>query len=404
MNVSEFPKISIRKGRDWQIKRGHPWLFSGAISQAPKNVAPGSLVDLVDVEGTFVGRGFYNDGSDIAVRVLTTDGGEQIDKKFFQRRIKSAMASRMQKIDKQETNVFRLVNAEGDYLPGFIVDCFDDVLSVQSHTAGSDQLLDLFLCALSDEMTPKAIIVRNDVGARRRENLAIEEARLFSGFCDERMQVKENGIPFYVNPLKGQKTGFFTDQRDKRLALADYCRSMPADAVLLNCYSYSASFSVYALCANANLRTINVDSSDRALTEAQANYDLNAIEAGKHLFICQDVFQFFDKKDQNEKFDVVVLDPPAFAKTNKDKPRALKAYIRMIKNGIDACKTGALMVIASCSGAVSMSDLEECLRDAAGDTRRPVQIIEYFRHGVDHPVSAAAPETSYLKVLFCRVS
>jgi 23S rRNA (cytosine1962-C5)-methyltransferase len=225
MSFEEFPKVSIRKGRDWQLKRGHPWLFSGAISQTPGNLNAGDIVDLLDVNGKFIARGFHNSATDIAVRVLTYEREERIDSAFLRKRIANAWQLRLKKLDLNKTNVFRLINAEGDFLPGFIVDYFDGILSVQSHTAGSDKLLEQFVAALQDQLQPKSIVVRNDAAARRREHLPMEEARIIGEECPEPVQVMENDLRFLVDILKGQKTGFFTDQRDKRYALQD-CRAI----------------------------------------------------------------------------------------------------------------------------------------------------------------------------------
>jgi 23S rRNA (cytosine1962-C5)-methyltransferase len=397
-----YPKVSIRKGREWQIAHGHPWLFSGGISQAPK-ADPGSLVDLLDVDGKFVARGYYNPNCDIAVRVLATDCTVEIDTTFFERAVKNAITLRDQAIDRTNTNVFRLVNAEGDLLPGFIVDYYDGVLVVQSHTAGGDKLLPLFLEALKTVIKPKAIVLRNDANVRRREGLEIEPALLVHGDLQGELLVKENGLDFVVDPLQGQKTGFFTDQRDKRVTLQKYCSNLPTESTLANCFSYTGSFSVYANAANRTLLTTNVDESEPALNQARRNFAVNNLDAQPHEFIHADAFAWMESQaSAGRTFDIVIVDPPAFAKSHKDKQKAFKAYKRMDKLALSILKPGGILVTCSCSGSVSLNEFEEALKEAGQEANCSVQVLETFRHGADHPVLAMTPESTYLKVLFCR--
>jgi len=402
-----YPKLSLKKGREWQLRKGHPWLFSGAISQAPNKVAGGEMVDLVDYEGKFVARGYYNPASNIAVRVLTRSAQEHVDASFLQRRLRDAMELRQIAFDTQTTNVYRLINAEGDFLPGFIVDRFADVLVVQSHTAGAERLLPEFLDVLKEVADPKAIIVRNDASVRKREGLGREAAKIVHG--DENadfanLPVKENGFVFMVDLVAGQKTGFFADQRDKRSAVQIYSQRMAPGAVLANVFSYSAAFSIYALAGNSTLQTINVDESAKALELAKRNFDANDISQAGHSFVEAEAFEWLEKQVQTEHtFQFVILDPPAFAKSHKDKEKALRAYARLNYLGMRCCDSGALLLTCSCSGAVSLDDLQACVRSAAAQANRPAQIIEVFKNGADHPVNAAAPESEYLKALLCRI-
>lgn len=402
--MAQLPKVSIRKGREFQVSRGHPWLFSGAISQAPGKISPGALVDLVDTDGKFVARGYYNPACDIAVRVLSRDKEEEVDREFLRRRIEQAYALRRQAIDMQTTNAFRLVHAEGDYLPGFIVDYYDGVAVVQSHTAGADNLMEEFLQALDDVVSPKVVIVRNDAAVRIREGMPLAEPAVRKGEAGGPLTIMENGLSFVVDVLGGQKTGFFTDQREKRVNLQKYCRPLADGARLANVFSYTGAFGVYAAVCNPLLTTINVDTSGSALELARRNYELNGISPAQHQFVEEDAFDWLSNAhEEGSQFDIVVLDPPAFAKGNKEKPRALKAYVRMNSAGISVTRPGGILVVCSCTGAVSLAEFEECLREAAASSRRPVQILETFRNSLDHPVNCAAPESFYLKVLFCRV-
>jgi 23S rRNA (cytosine1962-C5)-methyltransferase len=400
---NSLPKISIRKGREWQVAHGHPWLFSGAISQAPK-ASPGSLVDIVDTDGRFVARGYYNAACDIAVRVLTRSPDEQIDTEFFARRLRDAQSVRAIAIDLDSTNVFRLVNAESDYLPGYIIDSYAGYLVLQSHTAGADALLPQLIAALQSVLQPPGILVRNDAGVRQREGLELAAPHIVSGQLPDELIVMENRHRFAVDLIKGQKTGFFTDQRDKRAALERYCKRVADNTRLANCFSYTGAFSVYACAGNGSLSTVNVDQSKRALDEAQHNFRLNGMDLNRHELVCEDAFDWLEKEKANgATYGITILDPPAFAKGQKDKPRALKAYRRMHALGLGITQPGGLMVTCSCSGTISFEEFIDSLKSAAMDTGKDVQILETYQNAADHPVSVVATESGYLKVVFCRV-
>lgn len=399
-----LPKISIKKGREWQLLRGHPWLFSGAISQAPGKTEPGSLVDLVDLNGKFVARGYYNPNCDIAVRVLTRDSQQEIDEAFLESRIRSAVALRRQLIDQDATDVFRLINSEGDYLPGFIVDSFAGSLVVQSHTAGSDKLLSVFVSALQTVTNAETILLRNDAPVRKREGLEIEQPGFLAGQLDRELTVKEHNLNYFVDLLHGQKTGFFSDQRDKRLALTRYAKLFPPKARVANCFCYSSGFSISMLATNNAIYTANVDESQRALDLAARNFALNGIVTDKHSFVCADAFKWLENQhEQGNTFDLVILDPPAFAKTHKEKNNALKGYIRLNELGIQCVAPGALLMTCSCTGSITLDEFCSTIHDAAARTGRDIQVLEVFQHGGDHPVIVSALETGYLKVLICRV-
>ncbi len=370
----------------------------------PKNIEPGVLVDLHDAGGQFVARGYYNPRTDIAVRILTRDQAEEVNRQFFERRIGQALQLRQRSLDLARTDVYRLINAEGDFLPGVIVDNYAGVLVVQSHTAGIDVLLEPLIAALEAVMQPVAILLRNDVAARLREGLTRQEPRLLTGRIPEDLTVQENGFRFGVDPRLGQKTGFFTDQRDKRQALQRYAANLPEGATMLNTFSYTAGFSVYAAAVNPGLRTINVDQSVRALEQARRNLELNGLEPSNHTYEALDAFKWLEQAGtQSGQYDIVILDPPAFAKSYKDKPRALPGYVRLNRLGLPLVKAGGFLMTCSCSGSVSLEEFTGCLRDAAVLAGRDIQVLETYENGSDHPVSLAAPEGRYLKVLFCRV-
>jgi 23S rRNA (cytosine1962-C5)-methyltransferase len=401
----QYPKISVKKGREYQILRGHPWLFSGGISQAPTKLEPGGLVDLVDTQGRFVARGYYNPNTDIAVRVLTRSADDDIDEEFLRLRIAAAAEMRRNALDTNATDAYRLINAEGDFLPGFIVDNYAGNLVVQSHTAGADRILEPFLKALEETTKPKSIVLRNDSGGRKREGLETAAPKVVRGNLDGEIIVRENNFKFGVDVLGGQKTGFFTDQREKRVALARYCARLPEKARMVNGFCYTGAFSVYATSAKPTLRTVNIDESHRALEQAGKNFELNSMNLSNHELVSMDAFTWLDQqKAADERFDLVLLDPPAFAKSHKDKQRAMKGYFRMNRLGISITKPGGFYITCSCSGSVTLEEFSATLRDAAAEEFREVQVLEVFLNGLDHPVNVAAPEGNYLKVLFCRVN
>ena len=367
-------------------------------------MAPGGLVRLLDYDGKFVALGYYNSNCDIAVRVLTRDARQTIDRDFLAERIKTAWELRKTYFDLDRTNVFRLINAEGDFLPGFIVDYYAGIPVIQSHTAGADALLPQFIEALESVLRPATIVLRKDASVRQREGLETEAPTVIKGAIPDELVVKEHGHNFAVDLIEGQKTGYFTDQRDKRQALTHYMRMLEEGSRLLNCFSYTCSFSIYAVLANPQLLSVNVDQSEDAIAQGKRNYELNWIDPTAHEFVVSDAFAYLDRQiARNEKFEVVVLDPPAFAKSIKDKDKAIKGYTRLNALGMRLCKPGAYIVLCSCSGAVSIDEFVESIKDSAAAASRSVQVLETFQHGVDHPLNIMAPESAYLKVIIARV-
>ncbi len=402
--------LKVKSGRDWSVRRGHPWLFSGALSNPPRGIERGCLVDLVDDNNQFLARGYFNPQTDIAVRVLTRNPEEEIDQGFLVKRIDQAFQLRRLLLDFSRTNVFRLVNAEGDFLPGAIVDSYAGHLVVQSHTAGMDQLLEPLIQVLIKEIKPAGILIRNDVQVRVREGLSKEEPRVAYGSIPDSLVVQENGLSFFVNLWTGQKTGFFTDQRDKRQILGEYAPGLsllPPEGNqprLLNCFSFTAGFSIYALKSNPELKTINVDESAPGLEVGLRNFELNDLNPFNHEFVTREAFKYLQEEvERGSLFEGVILDPPAFAKTHREKERALKGYIRLNSLGLSLVRPGGLLVTCSCSGSVNLEEFENCVREAAARKQREVQILNTFVNAPDHPFTLAAIESRYLKVLFCRV-
>ncbi len=394
-----LPTASLKPRKEEILQGGHLWLFSGALQQPPRWIEPGGLVDVKSSTGQFVARGYYNPQTDIAIRILTREIDEAIDLDFFRRRVRSAAGLR-QVFDPDNTNAYRLINAEGDGLPGLVVDRYAEILVVQVHTFGMERLRSLVVDALIKETGARGILMRNDGQARRREGLEVEEPLVVAGGVPTRVAVRENGVLFVVDPWQGQKTGFFLDQRDKREALRKYARAKR----VLNCFSYTGGFSVYAALASSETRVTSVDISAPAIEGAREHFVMNGVDPNRHEFHVADVFEYLEQAQrEGGQFDVVVLDPPAFAKTQGTRAQALKAYRRLNTLGMQVLRPGGILLTCSCSGVIGMDDLLGAVSQSAQRLQRTVQLLETFTHGVDHPINLAMPETAYLKAVFCRL-
>lgn len=394
-----YPTASLKPHREESLLSGHAWIFSGALQQPPRWIEAGGLVDVKSATGQFVARGYYNPQTDIAIRILTRDPEEEIDSEFLRRRIRSAIELR-QVFDPAHTNAYRLIHSEGDGLPGLVVDRYADILVAQIHTSGMERLRPLIIDALMEETGASGILFRNESQSRRREGLEVEEPIIAAGEVPNSVAIRENGVQFLVDPWEGQKTGFFLDQRDKREALRKYARGKR----VLNCFCYTGGFSLYSALTSPQTRTTNVDVSEAAIDAAEQHFRLNGLDPAHHEFHVADVFDDLEVAvRQREQFDVVVLDPPAFAKTQSARAQALKAYRRLNTLGIQVLRPGGILLTCSCSGVIGMDDLLGTLSQSAQRLHRSVQLLETYTHGVDHPIHIAMPETAYLKAVFCRV-
>jgi 23S rRNA (cytosine1962-C5)-methyltransferase len=395
----QYPTASLKPRKEESLQSGHLWIFSGALQQPPHWIEPGGLVDVKSSTGQFVARGYYNPHTNIAIRLLTHHIDQAIDVDFLRKRIRSA-ADLRKVFDPDKTNAYRLINSEGDGLPGLIVDRFAEILVAQLHTAGIERLRSQLIDALLEETATRGILLRNDSLSRRREGLKLEEPQVVTGGVPTQVTVRENNVLFLVDPWQGQKTGFYLDQRDKREALRKYARAKR----VLNCFSYSGSFSVYAALTSEKTRLTSVDSSAPAIEAARQNFILNGLDPNHHQFLVADVFEYLEQaQGAGEQFDVVVLDPPAFAKTQSARTQALKAYRRLNALAIQVLRPGGILLTCSCSGVIGMDDVLGVLSQSAQRLQRTVQLLETYTHGVDHPINLAMPETAYLKAVFCRV-
>ncbi len=397
--AARYPTVSLKPHREGPLLAGHAWVFSGAIHQLARPAEAGEIVDVRTAEGAFIGRGYYHPQTDIAVRLLTRDQDEAIDVAFLRRMVRQAARLR-EALDREQTNAFRLVNSEGDGLPGVVIDSYAGYLVAQISTAGMERLREPLVQALVEETQPRGVLLRNDASGRSREGLQREPPVVVAGEVPEQIDIREHGLRFLVDPWQGQKTGFFLDQRDKRLALQKYTSGRS----VLNCFSYSSAFGVYAAAASPETRVTSVDTSAPALEMARANFALNGLDAVRHAFVAADVFDFLEAAvARGERYDVIVLDPPAFAKSQGARSQALRAYRRLNTLGMQALEPGGILLSCSCSGTIGLDDLFGAIGQSAQRLERSAQALEVFGHGFDHPINLAMPETAYLKAVFVRV-
>jgi 23S rRNA (cytosine1962-C5)-methyltransferase len=401
ISAGDYPVLRLRPGREYSLLAGHPWLFSGAFSGLPKDIPPGAVVDVLSSRGEWIARGHLNPANSLAFRLLTQDPLELIDADFYLRRIERAL--QLRGLLTRDVNAYRLIHAEADYLPGLIVDRYDRWLVVQFHTAGVERQRREIIIALERAMAPEGILARDDIRARRREGLLTGEASLAAGSVPETIEIRERQVHYLVDPWHGQKTGFFLDQRDKRACIGDMA---PHADSLLNCFSYTGGFALAGLAANPGLRTVNVDTSSSALQIAERMYQLNGHSlAGRHEFIVSDVNRYLQQAVQESTtFDIVILDPPAFAKSFDTKERALRGYEALNTEGIRVVSPGGLLLTCSCSGVVEPAEFETAVRQGLRIAHRSAQLLTSFGPSLDHPSLLGFPEDRYLKALLLRLS
>lgn len=393
-----YPKLILKSGRDRTVRAGHPWIFSGAIDAAKSEPAEAGVVDVFAAEGPFLIRGLYSPKSQISVRALTADADESVDAGFFASRLRQAAALRSWLFDGSGTDACRLVHGEADFLPGLVIDRYADVCAVQISNAGMETFRDEIVAALCEIVKPSGIYERSDIGVRREEGLD-ERTGLLFGEVPDRVVIAEHGAKYEVDVRAGQKTGFFLDQKENRARLAAFAKGKR----VLNCFSYTGGFSVAAGLAGA-ASVASVDASHAALEIAERNLELNDLDPSVHELVQADVFEYLEGlKNEKRQFDVIVLDPPAFAKSKKDLVSGLKAYTRLNEQALKLLAPGGILATFSCSHHVDLMAFSNMLHIAAGRAGRRVQILETRFASPDHPVSVHFPEGQYLKGYIARV-
>ncbi|MBI2997943.1 MAG: class I SAM-dependent rRNA methyltransferase [Deltaproteobacteria bacterium] len=383
-----MPNVFLKKGRERPVLNGHPWIFSGAIEKTEEDSGSTAIADVFDSRGNWLARGLYNPKSQIRVRILTREK-EEIDSFFFCRRLSQAAALR-EKFLSPSTNSYRLVNGEGDLLPGLVVDRYGDFLVCQFFTAGIDKLKRAGVDALSSLFKPRGIYERSEGGVRDEEGLPPSVGVLVGEEPPELVRIEENQISFLVDVRKGQKTGFFLDQRDNRALLSSLARDM----TVLNCFAYTGGFAAYALKAGAK-RVISVESSRPALELARGSFGLNGFSVAEQDLVRADAFSYL--KSCTEQFDIVVLDPPALARKRGDVAAAAGSYKFLNLHALRLLKPGGLLFTFCCSQHLSLDLFQKIVFGAAVDASRRVQLLKRLGHPPDHPVSLHHPEGEYLK-------
>ncbi|MFZ5998569.1 MAG: class I SAM-dependent rRNA methyltransferase [Nitrospirota bacterium] len=379
--------------RTSRILAGHLWIFSNEMSTSPKQFEPGALVEVYDHKRHFLGIGYVNPHSLISIRLLTRER-EPVDAGFLRRRIGDAFNYRKRLLN--DTHSCRMVYSEGDFLPGLIVDKYADCLVVQVLTLGMERLRDTVLGVLDELFSPAVLVLRNDSQSRVLEGLTLEKG-IIKGSLETLPLIREGDIMLEVDPLSGQKTGFFLDQRENRIALS----RLATGGTGLDLFCYSGAWGLQL--AKSGVAVTFVDDSEGALAKARKNAALNGLEA-KSTFVKADVFDFLKEQAASGiAYDTVVLDPPAFVKSRAKIKEALRGYREINALAMRVVKRGGILATSSCSYHVDRHLFLGMLRDAARDAGKTPRIIELRSQGRDHPVMLSIPETEYLKCAFLEM-
>lgn len=388
--------FTLRRGKEESLDRFHPWVFSGAISNIPTGIEEGDVVAVEAFGGRFIGVGHYQIGS-IAVRILDFNDTE-IDKSFFAQRLKEALTLRRSlKLDRFDNNAYRLVHGEGDFLPGLVVDVYGKTAVVQAHSPGMHYCRDIIAIALTEleDLEIANVYYKSETTLPYKARLDPVNEYLIGGF--DTNIAKENGLLFHIDWLKGQKTGFFVDQRENRALL----ESFSANRSVLNMFCYTGGFSVYAMRGGAR-QVVSVDSSAKAIALTSANINLNFPDDTRHTALAEDAFKYLDNMVSGEH-DLIILDPPAFAKHRSALRNALRGYQRLNAKAFEKIAPGGILFTFSCSQAVSREQFRLAVFSAAAQSQRRVRIIKQLTQPSDHPINIYHPEGEYLKGLVLYV-
>ncbi|MEZ4909374.1 MAG: class I SAM-dependent rRNA methyltransferase [Saprospiraceae bacterium] len=388
-------EISLLKGRESSLIRRHPWIFSGAIAKHSlnKDMEDGDIVYVRSNTGAFLCVGQYSDRGSIAIRILSFDEIE-INEKFWQNQLANAIQYRKTfQIPCAETNAYRLIHGEGDNLPGLIIDIYDTIAVVQCHSTGMYRQAETIATALH-AVLPDLV----SIYLRARDTIGDKETadRFLLGHT-ESVKILENGIPFFVDVVKGQKTGFFLDQRENRALVGRFAKGKS----VLNCFSYTGGFSMYAL-QNGATTVVSVDISPNAIEASQHNAQLLQGTIGSHEAIAEDVLSYL-QKHTDTKYDIVIVDPPAFAKSLSKRHNAVQAYKRLNIAALKTVNNGGLMFTFSCSQVIHTQLFTDTIIAAGIEAGRKVRIMQYLSQGADHPINLFHPEGHYLKGLLVYV-
>lgn len=391
-----YKNIYLKKGKEESLKRFHPWVFSGAIARVDDGIGEGDIVRVVTSGGEFIALGHFQVGS-IAVRVLSFDD-ITVNDAFWCERLSSAlkMRQRIGIADNPGNNTYRLVHGEGDNLPGLVIDCYGKTAVMQAHSVGMHVCREAVARGLVDVMGGRIehVFYKSETTLPFKADLGQENGFIVGGSNDN--IAVENGLKFHADWLKGQKTGFFVDQRENRSLLEHYAK----DKTVLNMFCYTGGFSFYAMRGGARL-VHSVDSSAKAIELTDANVNLNFPGDNRHESFCEDAFKFLDAA--KDKYDLIILDPPAFAKHRAALHNALKGYTRLNVKAFERIRKGGILFTFSCSQVVTKDNFRNAVFTAAAQARRNVRILHQLHQPADHPVNIYHPEGEYLKGLVLYV-
>ena len=396
INPNPVKELRLRRGKEESLDRFHPWVFSGALTAIPDDVEEGSLVRVVASDGRVMGVGHFQIGS-IAVRMLAFDD-TPIDAAFFRTRLAEALRLRQTLgLMRPDNTAFRLVHGEGDFLPGLVVDIYGHTAVVQAHSPGMHYARDIIAEALVslDGANIRNVYYKSETTLPYKARLDPQNQYIVGDF--ETDIAMENGLKFHVDWLRGQKTGFFVDQRDNRSLLEKYS----AGRRVLNMFCYTGGFSFYAMRGGAT-KVCSVDSSAKAVTLTRANVELNFPGDSRHTAVAEDAFKYLEAMDKGE-YDLIVLDPPAFAKHRSALRNALRGYQRLNALGFEKIAPGGVLFTFSCSQAVTKEQFRLAVFSAAAQTGRRVRILHQLTQPADHPVNIYHPDGEYLKGLILYV-
>lgn len=388
--------IQLKRHKEESLKRFHPWIFSGAIEHLPENIQNGDIVQVITHNGDFIAKGHYQIGS-IAVRVLTFEN-EEINESFWEKRINAAYLVRQAigLANHSNNDTYRLVHGEGDNLPGLVIDCYGPTAVMQAHSVGMHlnrhEIAKALVKVLGDKI--RNIFYKSETTLPLKAQLGQENGFIYGG--DVQDIAIENGLKFHIDWLRGQKTGFFIDQRENRHLLEKYALNRS----VLNMFCYTGGFSVYAMKGGASL-VHSVDSSAKAIELTQQNVELNFPGDKRHQAFCNDAFKYLDAN--HDKYDLIILDPPAFAKHRGALRNALKGYTRLNVKGLEHIRKGGILFTFSCSQVVTKEQFRQAVFTAAALTGRNVRILHQLHQPADHPINIYHPEGEYLKGLVLYV-
>lgn len=391
--------VTLKKGEGRALKAGGSWIFDNEIASVAGTFENGEIVMVHDFDGFPLGRGFINTASKIRIRMMTRQKEQEIDESFLYKRVKDAWEYRKKTVD---TKSCRLIFGEADFLPGMVVDKFEDVLVVQSLALGIDKLKPLILEQIQKVLSEDGVLIRgiyerSDAKVRRQEGMEPYKGFIGDPF-DTNVQITENGVKYIVDVKDGQKTGFFLDQKYNRLAIHKLCK----DARVLDCFTHTGSFALNAGIAGAKEVT-GVDASELAVKQAQENALLNGLQ-DRVSFICEDVFSLLPRlEEQGEKYDVVILDPPAFTKSRNSIKNAVKGYREINLRAMKLVKDGGFLCTCSCSHFMDYELFTKTIGQAAKNVHKRLRQVEYRTQAPDHPILWAADESYYLKFYIFQI-